>query len=399
MTELPTVLTDAIRNHDCLALVLSRKRKASAEPIEKLTVRPVVVRERPLYQLSSRFERKEAHENLDAEQTLARLSQLLGTVFEHCHLFAVEADYTIRVKPGGAVKIKKSKPTRERPTVEHNRSKQYLIPEGVPCPFLIDIGVMTRQGKVRADKYQKFRQINRFLELVDDVLPHLPREGRLRIVDFGCGKSYLTFALHHLLTEIHGRDVHVVGLDRNAEVVATCTQIAERLHCQGLEFHIGDIAGYEAGAPVDLVVSLHACDTATDDALAQAVHRQAAVILAVPCCQHELAGKIPSDSPLLQHGILKERFAALATDALRAQALEICGYKTQVVEFIDMEHTAKNLLIRALRRADSNPQLADSIAAYRSFKQSLEVDELYLEQALGEDFTQLMLSEATRIEE
>jgi SAM-dependent methyltransferase len=244
---------------------------------------------------------------------------------------------------------------------------------------------MTEAGQVRAARYHKFRQINRFLELVQDVVSFLPRAGPLRVVDFGCGKSYLTFALHHLLVNVHGREVAMVGLDRRQDVIDDCRRVAQKLGCRGLEFRTGDIAGFEPATAVDLAVSLHACDTATDDALAQAVRWGCRVILAVPCCQHELAARL--DSPALKglvaHGLLKERFAALATDALRALALEVCGYATQVVEFIDLEHTAKNVLLRAVRRSSSAAPAAQARNEYAELKQLLGIDRLRVDELFG----------------
>jgi len=227
---------------------------------------------------------------------------------------------------------------------------------------------------VLKSRYDKFRQVNRFLELVDDVVPALPAEGPLRIVDFGCGRSYLTFALHHLLTELRGREVELVGIDLKADVVADCVALAERLGSRGLRFEQGDIAGFDAGGDVDLVVSLHACDTATDEALAQAVRWRAAVILAVPCCHQEALRQLqpPADlGPLLRHGLMRERFASLATDGLRAQLLELAGYRTQLVEFVDLEHTPKNVLIRATRGRAAG---ADVRAAYESMRDSLGLE-------------------------
>ena len=325
---------------------------------------------------------------------------MFGPVFEHCHLYTALADFSARSKSRGSVKIKRKPPSKQPSSDLHNRSKNYLIPPNVPCPFLAEIGVMTHLGKVKASRYAKFRQINRFLELVNEVLDNLPAEGPLNVVDFGCGKSYLTFALHHLLTVIRRREVHIVGLDRNAEVIHDCSRIADKLGCDNLAFQVGDIAEFQPEGQVHLSVSLHACDTATDDALAQAVGWKTDVILAVPCCQHELAGTIDSLhlSPLLQHGILKERFAALATDALRAQALQLCGYRTQVVEFIDMEHTAKNILIRAVR-SDTVPRNSDAgnnfIRVYREFKELLGVKQIYLEEALGCDYLKQLDSESS----
>jgi SAM-dependent methyltransferase len=297
--------------------------------------------------------------------------------FDDAALYTKEADYSLRRRPDGSFACKESRPTKSADAPQaHNRAKEYTIPEGVPCPFLAEIGVMTADGRVRRSMMHKFRQINRFLELVDDIVPALQRGRELRVVDFGCGKSYLTFALHYLLTEIHRRSVRIIGLDRKAEVIRRCAEIAGRLGCRGLEFREGDIAAHEESEPVDLAVSLHACDTATDDALAQAVRWQTRVILAVPCCQHELAETITSRelAPLFGHGILRERLAALATDALRALVLEIAGYSTQVVEFIDLEHTAKNVLIRAVRRDRDDSSLRDTrLAKYQALTQALGI--------------------------
>lgn len=285
-----------------------------------------------------------------------------------------------------------SPPTKVLADETHNRRKQYLIPEDVPCPFLIEIGVMNREGRVLAAKYHKFRQINRFLELVDDVLPHLPADRELQIVDFGSGKSYLTFALHHLLTAIRSRQVQVIGVDRKADVIRDCARIADQLNCQGLSFKHGDIAQFGSIGQVDLMVSLHACDTATDAAIAQAVHWQTPVILAVPCCQHELAASLqvaPALAAIETHGILKERLAALATDALRANLLDLCGYQTQVVEFIDLEHTPKNLLIRAIRRNPAVARTAASLESYRQLVNLLGIEKPYLQRALSDLLTDL----------
>lgn len=376
-------LSRAIDEGTFVAATLSKRRSGTDEPAEKLALRPITVGGRPHVQFTRRVDGRETHENLGPPAAVERVRSLLGPVFEHGHLFTTAADYTARARAGGAIKVKRHAPTKRAAAVEHNRAKQYLIPEGVPVPFLVEIGVMTSEGTVRAAKYHKFRQINRFLELVNDVVPHLPADRPLHVVDFGCGKSYLTFALHHLLTNIHRREVRIVGLDRRADVIRHCSEVAERVGCPGLEFRIGDITAHTAGEKVDLAVALHACDTATDDALTKAVGWGADVILAVPCCQHELAAKMPDAvlSPLTEHGLLKERFAALATDALRAKLLEAYGYRTQVVEFIDMEHTAKNVLIRAVRRRETSEPDPETLAAYREFKESLGLGPVYLDEA------------------
>jgi SAM-dependent methyltransferase len=240
-------------------------------------------------------------------------------------------------------------------------------------PFLVELGVMSADGRVRKSRYDKFRQVNRFLELVDDGVPSLPSEGTLRVVDFGCGKSYLTFAIHHLLTHVRGREVEIVGLDLKDGVIEACSSLAARSGARGLRFQQGDIAGFDAQENVDLVVSLHACDTATDEALAQAVRWQAAVILAVPCCQKEAYRQLENGllEPLLRHGLAKERFASLVTDTLRAQLLELAGYRAQLVEFVPLEHTTKNVLIRAVRGA---PAGAPARRAYEELRDALGLD-------------------------
>jgi SAM-dependent methyltransferase len=382
-----TTLSDALANGDCLLLVLSRKRKAAREDFAKVSVRPVIVQDRPVFQFTFHCPDRVTHENLDHRNAAQRAVRLLTDTFEDASLYTPTADYSLRASADGSFRCKSGPPTKSAaPPAAHNRAKEYFIPAGVPCPFMIEIGVMTAEGRVKSSMTHKFRQINRFLELVDDIVSSLPTGRELRIVDFGCGKSYLTFALHHLLTGIHGRQVRIIGLDRKADVIRHCAGIAGRLGCRGLEFREGDIAGHNETEPVDLAVSLHACDTATDDALAQALRWQTRVILAVPCCQHELAKTIEGRelSPLLRHGILHERFAALATDALRSLVLEICGYTTQVVEFIDLEHTAKNLLIRAVRRDQIDPAYrAARLREYESLKRILGIETPYLERIIG----------------
>ena len=240
----------------------------------------------------------------------------------------------------------------------HNRVKQYILKEGVPVPFLIDLGVMNEQGKIIHARYDKFRQINRFLEFIEDILPRLSRDREITILDFGCGKSYLTFAMYYYLRELKGYDVNIIGLDLKTDVIEKCNSLAIRYGYEKLHFYHGDIADYEGVSCVDMVVTLHACDTATDYALAKAVEWGAEVILSVPCCQHEVNKQIKNEmlEPVLRYGILKERMSALITDAVRADLLESKGYDTQILEFIDMEHTPKNLLIRAVRTGKRSDQ-------------------------------------------
>lgn len=385
MINFPDVLAHSLEDGTALRIVLSRKAPRSKEPAERVTVRPVSLGDRDAYQVARTSGRRETHENISATEAKQRVQRLFGEVFLDCHLFTPQASYTARITRRGEIKVTKQPASMTIPSKQHDRSKQHVLVDGVPCPFLIEMGVMTPGGKVRARKQKKFRQVNRFLELVGDMVHSLPAVDSLRVVDFGCGKSYLTFALHYLLTEIHGRRVDIIGLDEDPEIIRQCQQVARRLGCRGLEFRLGHIAEFDSQVKMHLAVSLHACDTATDDALAKAVHADADVILAVPCCQHELAAIIhsPALEALEQYGLLKERLAALSTDALRAMALEICGYRTQVVEFIDTEHTAKNVLIRAVRRQAGEASPNEKTEAFRKLKDSLGIEQMYLEELLG----------------
>lgn len=311
--------------------------------VRRVRVRPVTVKGRRHYQFEETRGAKAFHRNLEAEAAAGELRGLLK-VFRQGRFKCEDADVELvdgrpRARPA------------ERPPADarHDREKAHLIPEGEPVPFLVELGVMTADGRVRAAARDKFRQLNRYLEFVDDVLPELPPNPK--VVDLGCGKSYLTFGLERLM-RARGMSPDILGVDLKADVVESCRGLAATLGLGGLRFEAGDIATFKGVEKADLVVSLHACDTATDVALARAMEWGAKVILAAPCCQHELAPKIRSElhGPLLRHGILKERLAALLTDALRAELLETAGYETRVIEFVDSEHTPKNLLIRAVRR-------------------------------------------------
>ncbi len=365
MPETDTLLRDMFEGLSLTRAVLSKPR--SRELPAKVTVDPVELRGETAYRFTTHLADRAMHENLPADGARERLGTLLAD-YGQALLQTADADWQVLGET-----VLRRPPSRAATPRAHDRRKRYLLEEGTPVPFLVELGVMTPNGSVRKSRYDKFRQVNRFLELVDDVVPSLRPEGTLRVVDFGCGKSYLTFAIHHLLTMLRGREVELVGLDLKEDVIATCSALAERSGASGLRFERGDIAGFDPGADVDLVVSLHACDTATDEALAQAVRWRADAILAVPCCQKEAYRQLESSllAPLLRHGLAKERFGALVTDALRAQLLELAGYRTQLVEFVALEHTAKNVLVRAVK---GSPAGADVRAAYEELRDSLGLE-------------------------
>lgn len=357
MTELQNVL-DRYLDMELLQIVLSGAR--TKDGVSRIRIRPVIIREELLFQCTKTAGTKELHENLKKSEALLRIDQWLREDFRQLQLESGKGTVNALSSKKGkiTVKEKKNKCTESicrteeerRQELSHNRKKKYILEAGKPVDFLIDLGVMTPEGKIVNSRYDKFRQINRFLEFIEDILPRLAKDREVTILDFGCGKSYLTFAMYYYLHELKQYDVKIIGLDLKADVIEYCSRLGKKYGYEKLYFYQGDIASYEGVEQVDMVVTLHACDTATDFALAKAVNWGASVILSVPCCQHELNRQISNEAlaPVFSYGVLKERMAALMTDGLRAQMLEHAGYDTQILEFIDMEHTPKNLLIRAV---------------------------------------------------
>ena len=339
-------------------IILSNSRRK--EEVSKVRVRPLLLQGKLVFQVEE-FRGKQAfHQNLMKDEAYEYLQNAMSDTFRQMELASAKGSAQILVSKNGkmTVKVKKNRPVEGQAKIQapstlldHNRKKKYVLEEGKPIPFLQDLGVMTADGRIVHSRYDKFRQINRFLEFVQDILPKLPKGREINIIDFGCGKSYLTFAMYYYLKELNGFDIRVIGLDLKQDVIDHCNQLARKYGFEKLAFYHGDIASYEGVDQVDMVVTLHACDTATDYALAKAVRWNASVILSVPCCQHELNRQMKNDmlEPVLQYGLLKERMAALYTDEIRAEILENHGYRTQILEFIDMEHTPKNVLIRAVK--------------------------------------------------
>ena len=342
---------DELINENMILAVLSGCRRKDAP--SRVRIRPVEVKGEILYQASVPEGAKMLHRNYRREELVDFLKESLDGTYSQLQVQGRQADGGVLVSKKGkhTVKIKPHEVKENAKILSHNRVKQYILPQGKPVPFLVDLGVMTREGRVREAAYDKYRQINRFLEFIQDILPKLPKDREITIVDFGCGKSYLTFAMYYFFRELKGYQVKIIGLDLKEDVIRRCSRLAEEYGYDNLQFLQGDIAGYEGLEKADMMVTLHACDTATDFALAKAVQWDAKVILSVPCCQHELNGKIRNDllAPVLKYGILKERMSALITDGIRANLLESAGYSVQILEFIDMEHTPKNLLIRAVK--------------------------------------------------
>lgn len=300
-----------------------------------------------------KYTRKQVfHENLKEEDVPVFLKAALENNFRQCNAWEGEREHMIRISKGGKAAYQK-KGTSQAPKAktEHNRKKNYILEEGTVIPPLVDMGIFTAEGKVIRSMYDKYKQINRFVEMIDDEIDNLQKDQTITVIDFGCGKSYLTFILYYYLVEIKLLDVRIIGLDLKADVIRNCNQAAEKYGYDRLHFELGDINGYDCPYPVDMVISLHACDTATDYALYNAIRWKAKLIFSVPCCQHELNRQLNSGelSILTRYGIIQERMAALMTDAIRGNLLTACGYKTQLLEFVDLSHTPKNILIRAVR--------------------------------------------------
>lgn len=344
-----TDILSKLLNEGLETFVLSNSR---IKEIKKCSLRPLEIKGRLMFQESLYKGNQVFHKNLTFQEALQRADTYLDKVF--CQLEAAGGDKSLLIlvskKGKRTIKLRKRIMPKKAVDLNHNRKKQYLLKEGEPIEFLTDLGVMTKDGQIVRAYFDKFRQINRFLEFVEDVLYALPKEREIRILDFGCGKSYLTFALYYYLREMKGYDIRITGLDLKEDVIAHCNELKEKYGYEKLQFIKGDISEYEGEDQVDMVVTLHACDTATDYALYKAVKWHARVILSVPCCHHELNRTIKNEdlNAVFQFGLLKERIAALATDGMRAELLKTKGYDMQVLEFIDMEHTPKNILLRGI---------------------------------------------------
>lgn len=370
--EIASVLEDAER-------IIISNRADREYPYRRIEVRRVVVKNRLLYQLSCYTEKQVFQNNIEQTDLLNGLLSHFPDKLCQMNLYTADREYSFRVtKKGKLLKnMKKRADTAAKVQQEntHNRRKNYILEEGTAIPPLVDMGIFAKEGKVVNSMYGKFKQINRFVEMVDDVLKDEAKE-ELHIIDFGCGKSYLTFIIYYYLTELKGKRVSITGLDLKEDVIEKCNATARKYGYDGLHFELGDINGYRSDMPVDMVVTLHACDTATDYALYNAVSWGAKYILSVPCCQHEVNGQIASDelAPMMRYGIIKERMAALATDALRGCMLEYRGYKTQLMEFVDMAHSPKNILIRAVKSDISGARRGQALKEAEEMCQTLHIE-------------------------
>ena len=366
MKEIRNILDQSL-NIDFLGATLSNPKEKGG--VQKVKVRPILKKDTLLFQCEEHKNNQVFHNNYEASQAVDILAHYMHQ-FKQMQMETKQYRYTVLVSKKGKVTIQKKQQAGcvKQVDLSHNRNKQYILQEGTVVPFLQDLGVMTSEGEIVRAKFDKFRQINRFLEFIEDILPQLDKNKEVTILDFGCGKSYLTFAMYYYLHEMKKYDVRIIGLDLKTDVIRHCNELSEKYGYEKLKFLEGNIADYTGVDEVDMVVTLHACDTATDFALDKAVGWNAKVILSVPCCQHELNGQIKNDllAPVFKYGLIKERMAALITDAMRAEYLESKGYDVQILELIDMEHTPKNILIRAVKTGKKKNN-EDNVKALEEF--------------------------------
>ena len=344
--------------------IIISKPQEKSNPYKKI----VIERKKEYFQAAKYTEKQVFHDNVEQKDLEQYLLETVADAYLQVNAWDTEKEHILLLSKKGKItyKTKKSPHIGQDKTMrvpegkaqtadfsyeDHNRQKNYILKEGQVIPPLVDMGVFTKEGKVVKSMYDKFRQINRFIEMIDDGIRDYQKD-EIHIIDFGCGKSYLTFIMYYYFTEGRHMKAQMLGLDLKADVIKKCNETAEKYGYENLHFELGDINGFKAPFDVDMVVTLHACDTATDFALFNAVCWNAKMIFSVPCCQHELNKQMQTDdlSLLTRYGIVKERFAALTTDAIRANLLECCGYKTQLLEFVDFAHTPKNILIRAIRK-------------------------------------------------
>lgn len=360
-------------NQSLILMNMSNPRKKS-NPVKKISIRPVLMGSKLMYQAEYHYENKVTHHNFDTDELYDFVYSNMSAYFKQANLFTSENDIQILANKIDKAKIIKKPPTKKLEIVGHNKKKNYIIPDNTPCDFLIRLGVMDNTGKVVPKHYSKFRQINRFLEIVSDCMDYF-KDDKIKIIDFGCGKSYLTFALYYYLKIQEKRPVEIVGLDLKENVINLCNEIAEDLGYDELKFQLGDIAEYQ-DTSCDMVVTLHACDTATDYALINAVNWNTKVILSVPCCQHEMFKQIdnPIENSMFKHGIIKDKFTELLTDGLRGLKLESVGYDVSMIEFTSLEHTSKNIMIKALYNEKATKARKEkALAEYEALKENYKV--------------------------
>ena len=374
MEELRSAISE-IANERVLKLVVSNKCNKELK-YNKINFFLKENNKKEYYQIEKYTDKQVFHENIDVEDLEEKLLEYVEGNFKQVSAFASDVTFELKISKKGKVFLGKKKSDNAKvANKSHNKEKNYILKEGMIIEPLIDLGVFTKEGKVVNSMYDKYKQINRFVELIDDEIKKNDYK-ELTILDFGCGKSYLTFVLYYYFVEIKKIDVKMIGLDLKEDVIKKCNDIAKQYKYDNLHFELGDINGFKYNNKVDMVITLHACDTATDYALYNAIKWNSKMIFSVPCCQHELNAQIKSDelSLITKYGIVQERVSALMTDSIRANLLEAVGYKTQLLEFIDISHSPKNILIRASKYKISNEKKEKSLNEVRNIMNTFNLN-------------------------
>lgn len=377
MEELKKSIKEIVDSNPYKIVISNRKNKEIR--YKKININLKELKDKEFYQIEKFTEKQVFHENIDKEELNEHIFNFIKEDYKQLDAWSEEAVFNIKISKKGKVffgrkNAKQSIMAKQLKT--HNKEKDYIIKEGMNVPALVDLGVFTKDGKVVKSKYDKYKQINKFIELIDhEIRKNEYKE--LTILDFGCGKSYLTFVLYYYFVEIKKINVKMIGLDLKEDVIKKCNEIAKRYNYENLHFELGDINGYKYNNKVDMVITLHACDTATDYALYNAIKWNTKMIFSVPCCQHELNEQMKSEnlSILTNYGIIQERVAALMTDSIRANLLESVGYKTNLLEFIDIAHSPKNILIRAVKTNISKEKKEKSLKEVDNLMKEFNFDQ------------------------
>ena len=361
---------DKIVEGQVFKIVISNK-KDKENKYNKININFKESKNKKYYQVEKYTDKQVFHENIEIEDLRDYLLDYMENSYKQLAAWSENNTFDLKISKKGKVFLgKKNANNSNLINKDHNKKKNYILEEGMIIEPLIDLGVFTKEGKVVKSKYDKYKQINRFVEIIDDEIKKNDYK-ELTILDFGCGKSYLTFILYYYFVEIKKINVKMIGLYLKEDVIKKCNEVAKRYKYDNLHFELGDINGYKYNNKVDMVITLHACDTATDYALYNAVKWNAKMIFSVPCCQHELNHQMKPENLniLTRYGIVQERVAALMTDAVRGNLLEAVGYKTQLLEFIDIAHSPKNILIRASKSNISKQKIEKSLTEVEQLRE------------------------------
>lgn len=361
MEELKRTLEEVFKS-EIIKIVISNKVKKD-EKYNKIAINLKENNKNKFYQIEKFTDKQVFHENIKINEISDKVSELIFGNYKQMTAWSNNEIFDLKISKKRKIFLGKKKNDNSKIVAKgHNKEKNYILKEGMIIEPLIDLGVFTKEGKVVNSKYDKYKQINRFIEIIDDEIKKNDYK-ELTILDFGCGKSYLTFVLYYYFVKIKNINVKMIGLDLKEDVIKKCNDIAKRYNYENLHFELGDINGFKYNNKVDMVITLHACDTATDYALYNAIKWNSKMIFSVPCCQHEFNSQIKANelSILTKYGIVQERVAALMTDSVRANLLECVGYKTQLLEFIDIAHSPKNILIRASKNNISKEKKEKSL--------------------------------------